>query len=362
LATAHFVINEAAAAEDPEWVPLAGERRTGVRGAAEANGIEANRTNLRTTSDKPYTMKSFTILAADAAVATCSLLQLNAQTYPYTIWSDNFGSYNNGDLDSNESGGPNQAPNGGPGNSWWGPNPGNMVVANSFGAINPYPGSTKLIYGNSPSFFAEQINNIGYRLNGGNNFMGNVALSWAFYDPAGSGANAANYKDIAYLSGYQAADGYTGTKDYTGSGEDLQSVYTAGDEILGLGAPGGFNNSVYQARILGDTTGNHGATSAGGGWFNLGVARTVGWHTASIVLGTPNGANTTVSMFLDGTDVLDGTVGAAQTTGVNSIILDGGWGTTLGAFDNFAVSVPEPGSAALLLCGGLSWLALRRRK
>ena len=55
-------------------------------------------------------------------------------------------------------------------------------------------------------------------------------------------------------------------------------------------------------------------------------------------------------------------MGAAQTTGVNSIIVDGGWGTTLGAFDNFAVSVPEPGTGVLLLLGGLSVLALRRRK
>jgi hypothetical protein len=87
----------------------------------------------------------------------------------------------------------------------------------------------------------------------------------------------------------------------------------------------------------------------------------VGWHTASIVLGAPNGANTTVSMYLDGVDVLDGTVGAAQTTGVNSIIVDGGWGTTLGAFDNFAVTVPEPGTISLLVCGGLACIALRRR-
>ena len=119
-------------------------------------------------------------LCATASLAFAAALQLNAQV----IWSDNFSSYNNGDVDANESGGPNQAPNGGPGNPWWGPNPGNMVVATSYNGINPYPGDTKLIYGNSGSYFAEQINNIGYRLNGGNNFMGSVALSWAFYDPA----------------------------------------------------------------------------------------------------------------------------------------------------------------------------------
>jgi hypothetical protein len=295
-----------------------------------------------------------------ASAAFAAVLQLNAQV----LWSDNFSSHNLGDLDANESGGPNQAPNGGPGNPWWGPNPGNLVAATSYNGITPYPGSTKLVYGNSPSFFAEQINNIGYRLNGGNNFVGNVALSWAFYDPAGAGANAPGYKDIVYLNGYQPVDGYTHSTDWTGSGADLQSTYTPGDEILGLGAPGGFNTSVYQARILGASVANNGATYTGsGGWFNLGVTRTVGWHTASIVLGAPNGANTTVSMFLDGVDVLDETVGAAQTVGINSIIVDGGWGTTLGAFDNFAVTtVPEPGTGVLLLLGGLSALALRRRK
>lgn len=309
-------------------------------------------------------IKSMRLLkvCATAGVAFAAAIQLDAQA----IWSDNFSSYNTGDLDANETGGPNQAPNGGPGNPWWGPNPGNLVVATSYNGINPYPGDTKLVYGNSPSFFAEQINNIGYRLNGGNNFMGNITLSWAFYDPAGAGKNASGYNDLAYLNGYQSADGYTSTTDYTGAGPDLQSTYHSGDEILGLGAENinsNANTSVYQARVLGATTADQGATliSGSSSWFNLNAPRTVGWHTAAIVVGAPSGANTTVSMYLDGKDVLDETVGAGQTVGINSIIVDGGWGTTLGAFDNFSVSVPEPGTVSLLLCGGLACLALRRR-
>src|ERR1022692_1239608 len=114
--------------------------------------------------------------------------QLRAQV----LYSDNFSSYSVGNLDANASG-PNQAPNGGPGNPWWGPGPPNLAVATSFNGITPYNGDTHLVDGQAPSFFAQQIDNIGYRLNGGNNFIGNIALSWAFYDPVGAGANAGNY-------------------------------------------------------------------------------------------------------------------------------------------------------------------------
>ncbi len=271
------------------------------------------------------------------------------------LYSDNFGSYHTGDLDANESGGANQSANGGPGNPWWGPNPGNLSVASSFGGITPYGSSTHLIDGQAASFFAEEINNVGYRNNGGANFTGNVSLSWAFYDPAGAGSKASGYNDIAYLNGYKSADGYTSTKDYTGSGPDLQSSFTSGDEILGLGAnnASGANSSVYQIRALGATSANHGATYTGAnGWFNSGITRTVGWHTGSIVLGAANGANTTVSFLIDGHDVLDETLGSTTMDSVNSIVLDSGWGSQVGAFDNIALtSVPEPGTWAIMVMG-----------
>jgi hypothetical protein len=294
-------------------------------------------------------------------MALAGTLSLKSQV----LYSDNFSSYSNGDLDANEGGGPNQAPNGGPGNPWWGPNPGNLSVASSFNGINPYPGDTKLVDGQAASFFAEQVNNIGYRYNGGHNFTGNIAVSWAFYDTAGAGKNASGYNDIAYLNGYQAADGYTPTTDYTGSGPNLQNTYTSGDEFLGLGAnnPTGANTGFYQARVLGATVADDGASVANAqGWFNLSVARTVGWHTASIVLGSPNGANTTVSMFIDGHDVLDETMGSSTMDSVNSFVLDSGWGAQVGAFDNIALTqVPEPGAIGLLLGGGVAFLAQLRR-
>jgi hypothetical protein len=306
-------------------------------------------------------------LSAVAGFALAVVIRLDAQTYPSTIWSDNFSSYNIGDLDANEVHGANQSANGTGSNPWWGPNSPNLAIATSYNGITPYPGDTKLADGNSAGNNSEEVNNIGFRLNSGNNFMGNIALSWAFYDPAGAGGNASGYKDMVYLNGYQSGDGYTSTKDYTGTGPDLILTHTAGDEILGLGAGSvaGINTAYYQARVINATAADDGATFVSGssGWFNLSVPRTVGWHTASIVVGAPNGANTTVSLWLDGHDVLDETVGTESGTsmiGVNSILALGGWGSQVGAFDNFAVSVPEPGTGSLLICG-LAWLALRRR-
>ncbi len=295
-----------------------------------------------------------TILSATVA-ALAAVSQLNAQV----LFSDNFSSHNNGDIDANESGGPNQAPNGGPGNPWWGPNPGNLTIATTLGGINPYPGDTKLAGGVSNGGDVDYYN-MAYRLNGGANFAGNIALSWAFYDPSGAGGNDANYQDIGMLEGFQAADGFTSTKDYTGSGPWLNASYTSGDQFLELGAVGGFNSTVYQARIIGASANTDGATSQGGGYFNLAVPRTVGWHTAEIVLGAPNGANTTVNMYIDGTDVLTETMNT--TLGVNTVGFDSGVGSVAGAFDSVVVSeVPEPGTVSLLVCGGLACLGQWRR-
>jgi hypothetical protein len=300
-------------------------------------------------------------VCATASVAFAAVLQLNAQV----LWSDNFSSYNTGSLDSNDGSGPNQAPNGGPGNPWWGPGaPNAYVLASTASGITPYPGDTHLISANTAGpYYGEDEVNLAHRFNGGNNFLGNISLSWAFYDPAGSGKNASGFQDFVILGGYQSADGYTSTKDYTGSGEDLQSSYTAGDDLLCLGAYSGGNTSFYQVRVLNSSTPTQGASLISGGWYNTTAARTVGWHTASIVLGAPNGANTPVSMYIDGTDVLDEVLGPSSMDALNSLIVDGAWGSQYGAYDNFVLSqVPEPGPGVLLVLGGLSVLALRRRK
>jgi hypothetical protein len=54
---------------------------------------------------------------------------------------------------------------------------------------------------------------------------------------------------------------------------------------------------------------------------------------------------------------------AVTTYGYNVLELDTDYGPTGGYFDDVSFSlIPEPGTTALLLCGGLTWLALRRRK
>jgi len=306
-------------------------------------------------------------VCATASVALAAAFQLNAQV----IWSDNFSSYNAGSLDSNDSSGPNQGPNGGPGNPWFGTYPPNaQVLTSTASGITPYNGDTHLMSVNTAGpYYGEDIVNIAHRFNGGNNYQGNVALSWAFYDPAGSGKNASGFQDFVILGGYQASDGYTSTADYTSSAEDLQSSFHGGDDLLCLGAYNGGNTSVYQVRVLNATTATQGAGFIANGWFNTTAARTAGWHTAKIVLGAPNGANTTVSMYIDGQDVLDSVLGpygngnGQSYDSVNSIIVDGAWGTQYGAYDDFVLSqVPEPGTGVLMLLGGLSVLALRRRK
>jgi len=299
-------------------------------------------------------------VCATAGAALAAIVQLQGQN----IWSDNFSSYNLGSLDSNDGSGPNQGANGTGANVWWGPGPPNSFVATtSANGINPYPGATRLISANNGNYFGEDIVNIAHRFNGGNNFQGNIALSWAFYDPAGSGANASGFKDFVILGGYSAADGYTSTADY-GSTLDLQSTYNPGvDDLLCLGAYSGGNNAFYQVRVLNTSTPSQGATFIAGGWYNTTAARTVGWHTASIVLGAPNGANTPVSMYIDGNDVLDEVLGPSSMDAVNTLIVDGGWGSQYGAYDNFVLSqVPEPGTLGLLACGGLAALVLRRRR
>ncbi len=277
-----------------------------------------------------------------------SIIQIPAQL----LFSDGFESYVGGGnpLDKNYASGPNAAPNGS-GNPWFGPAPPNarVVGADSFNGptVTPHSGN-QMIRASAASDLDENWVNLAYRFNGGNPYTGNIQYHWWFYDPLGSGGTG--FRDYAALGFYNTAPGNT---DYPGTGS-LNSSTQIQRLSLGASNPSGFDATVYQARVVGATDGLN-----GGGWFNLSLTRSVGWHEGKIVVDSANN----VSFYIDDMTNPLLTHNAVLTYGYNVIEVNTGYGPTTGYFDDISFSViPEPSTAALLLCGGLTWLALRRRK
>jgi hypothetical protein len=272
-----------------------------------------------------------------------SIIQMPAQL----LFSDGFESYTGAGnpLDKNTAG-PNAAPNGS-GNPWFGPAPPNARVVGAEGSVTPHSG-TQMIRGSAPSDLDENWYNLAYRNNSGSAYTGGIAYNWWFYDPLGSGGS--NFRDYAALGFYNTAPGNT---DYPGTGS-LNSGLTQVQRLsLGASSPSGFDNTKYQARVVGATDG------LANGWFNLSVARSVGWHEGKIVV---DGANN-VSFYIDDMNNPVLTHSGVTTFGYNVLELNTDQGPTTGYFDDVSFSVvPEPGTLALLLCGGLTWLAVRRRK
>jgi len=294
-------------------------------------------------------MRFLKFLATSIALLLLGALQLCAQV----IYSDGFETYALGALDANLSGGPNAGPNGGPGNPWFGPAPPNLHVYNSSVGVAPHSGSQLIGGSNLGLDFDQDWLNMAYRFNGGNPYYGNIGLTWWFYDPAGSGANAPNYYDYVALGNYSLAGTTTDYAPSSGGNLNGGTVY----QRLSLGAVPvtGYNSANYQVRVVGATDG-----LGGGQWFNVGT-RGVGWHQGAIVLGAANGASTVVSFYIDGADVLDHAITTTQ--GLNVIELNADFGSIQGYFDDFALSaVPEPGTCALLLLGGAGTLIFGRRK
>jgi hypothetical protein len=298
-------------------------------------------------------MKTWVALLALAAL----LVLLVARTVSASaVYSDGFESYTAGALDGNLSGGPNQSTNGGPGNPWFGPNPPNLHVVGagggiSSGAAGPHNGS-HMVTANAASDFDQDWLNLANRFNGGSAFTGNLVADWWFYDATGAGNS--NYRDYVALGNYTVAGTAAASgQDYTpASAGNLNSGSVSQRLSLGASNPTGFDNTKYQARIVGATDG-----TAGGTWFNVGT-RSAGWHEGTIALGTPNGAATVVSFSIDGVDVLDHPI--MTTGGVNVLELNDGFGSTVANYDDLTLStVPEPASLGLL-AGTL--LLLRRKR
>jgi len=271
------------------------------------------------------------------------------------LYSDGFENYSQGPLDANLSGSPNEAPNGGPGNPWFGPGTAaNLQVYGAVNGVNPVSGG-QMIGGRAPSDFDTDWLNMAYRFNGGNAFSGNLSLSWWFYDPAGAGSTT--YMDYAGM-GYSSIAPHNA--DYTPSSGGNLNTGSFG-QMLALGANylagGGFNPNDYQAQVLGATNGIN-----GGQWFNLPLTRTTGWHEAEIVLGAPQGANTTVSFYIDNLSSPLLTEAIGTTSGLNVLEFNSAFGSTSGFYDDLTLlQIPEPGSCALLGLGWIGLLAFRGR-
>jgi hypothetical protein len=271
-------------------------------------------------------------------ITVCSfvmILTLATSAHAVVVFSDGFESYTDAGspLDANLAG-PNAVPNGGPGNPWFGPAPPNLRVVSaggglSSGAAGPHSGS-QMVTASAASDFDQEWVNIANRFDpNGLNYFGNIALDWWFYDPTGPGNS--NYRDYAALGNYAGASTASSSfLDYPTSDSNLNHTTVYQRLSLGASNPAGFNNTNYQARVVGATDG-----TASGNWFNVGT-RSIGWHEGKIQLGAPNGASTTASFYIDGVDVLDHAV--MTSGGVNVIELNAGFGTTSANFDDLTFS------------------------
>jgi len=294
-------------------------------------------------------------VAAGIVLLLLTLFELPAQV----LFSDGFEGYtaSANPLDANIAG-PNAGPNGGPGNPWFGPAPPNLRVAAggiSSGPAGPHSGNN-LVTAIAPNDFDQEWVNIANRFNGGNPYFGNISFDWWFYDAGGAGNG--NFRDFAALGYYSvAATAASSGLDYTAaSGGNLNTGSVLQRLSLGAINTTVANAAQYQARVVGATDGPN-----AGQYFNLPVSRSIGWHEGKILLGAPNGAATMVSFYIDGVNLLNHAIDTPN--GVNVIELNDGFGTVAANYDDVTLTiVPEPASAALLMCGGLVWLTSRRRK
>ena len=197
---------------------------------------------------------------------------------------EGFEAYNRGGLDKNQT----NPTNTGAANPWWGINSTtNGWVTNSSAGVSPH-GESQMLGTVPGQSLRQDYFNLIYRLNSGQVYYGNFMCDWWFYDPFGTTSSATNSQD--YLAVAQYAPVST-TADF-----DTPSFTTFSQRMsLGTFNSAGYNYSNYQARIVGATGGFN-----GNGWFNTTTIRSIGWHHARIVVGTPGAGNfAPVWMYVD---------------------------------------------------------------
>jgi hypothetical protein len=292
------------------------------------------------------------------AVLCCALITLSssASQAASPLLSEGFEAYNRGVLDANSHSDTNTAPNGGSGNPWWGPAPPgppdlrvvaaetNIVTGIITNSVTPH-GGTNMVRGKNSgvSDFDTDFFNIAYRLNHSKVFPGNVTLDWWFFDPVGAktNANAApqyqDYASLAYWTGVPLNSDYhtnnLGQAD-PGIATTQFSIGASPSHVAG------YKSTNYQAQIFPTFSSN--AYDPSGGWFNLPVARTVGWHHAVIVIPTVTNGTAPVSFFIDGLINPALTNTALITNGLNCIVLQAENGNLTGYFDDVTCDFVAP--------------------
>ena len=295
-------------------------------------------------------MQKWTMVCAAAA----SLFWL-APARGQTLFTDNFDSYNPGQLATTDASTANPGPNGGPGNPWWAPFSGNGVITGATGGVTPHSG-TQMMAGAAAGDFDQNVVNIAHRFGGDATIKGNVALDFWFYDKNGAGdANSTGYGELGYYSNTPSNTDYN-------ANHDLSSDGTIQRLVLGTVNNTGANLSFYQARVTGGTA-TVGTAYGTAGYINTTTPRTVGWHEGRIVVG-PGG--TTVNFYVDNMATPTGSYTTTLPTGLNTLILDtqeAGSASTINYFDDVSLStVPEPASVAALCALAAPLLVGRRRR
>ena len=297
-----------------------------------------------------YTTHAVTLTFADDASPTHNTTTLD---YEFTvvaqyavIFADGFESYNAGSLDQNDGSGPNQAPNGGPGNPWFGPVPANGIIVGTEGSISPHSGTQMVRGANGGTIqFDQDYYNLAYRLNGGSVYKGNIRLDWWFYDLNGPGDT--NYRDYVALVDYGS---YQSATDQDGSGNPGPS--TSINQRLSLGATflTGADYTKYQARVVSADDPGIAGTS---GWFNTTTTRSVGWHHGRIAVGPTQGTMSApeVAFYID--DMVNPTLvhNAISTIGYNFIEINTQFGTETAYFDDISFAVAQPPKLTATLSG-----------
>lgn len=240
---------------------------------------------------------------------------------PPQVWRDGFETYNpDVQLD---------------GQGWWLPDYSNsngapdLKVVASAGTITPHGGGKMAVAWAVADHDGNMIN-LAYHLGGGAPLPGGFAIDWWFYDPLGA-TGGAGYWD------YAAVDQITGVSN---TADPTSNAGLVAVQRLSLGGTAnqsaGFDATKYQARVVG--SGGY----DGNGWFNLPTGRTVGWHHAKIAVGNKLANNTNDIEFYIDDMVNPASVKNSTTTGSYNVLqMTAGYGTTNGAFDDFAYD-PTP--------------------